>query len=759
MAPTQTMQLPESPTDDFPFEVRETIGRGSMGTVFLAHEPELNRPIALKVLRPDFLDSLSSEAAREASQRFLQEARASAALSHPGIVTIHRIGQVNGLSYIAMEWVEGNDLESIVQRHAPIRASIACDIAEQLVDALGAAHERDIVHRDVKPGNVLVQSDGKIKLTDFGIAHVKNSDLVRTQAGEVLGTPLYTSPEQLLERGVDGRSDLFAVGVMLYEMLTGQPPFEGDNLANVSTKIVNEEPTPVSSLNPQVPDKLESIIHRALQKDPARRFASASEMASFLEDCHTDSERELESAPLEKPSPDDSNRSPSDSDADAPTLVVDADQPRKLSIRTVLDWPAESLGESQTSSLLAKLLETPLHAEPFAGGVRLDNSLFLIYQGLIFASVDLENGQVGDHVYEQLPASTRATLFPVPDVIDDRAIPHIASTLYAPDRLHENLDSAYTDIAKLVGRLQSENFSGAVQLSEDAQVAYLFFQNGRKLLEIFSEGWKPNPIEHPWQSWIDDRSVTVNVERRQTNFPTVTYRRELESLTFDVSPSSEGQRVENDSSESTVGMRYSNWRIEPVDAEGNDGASRDSTIWRDLYHSDPSYGLLEWILSELPEHMEERRRFDEWKYLTHWIAEISQASLYHDLPRPGTRESDRFDLVTRDDDGKVLHVGRRVSRLTPDTLEAFIDDVKTAKKARNDRGDIGAAILLADDYTDQFREKYRNVTSDIASWMASVTESITGYEGFVRIGLRRGFHLLPVLENEGRFSPILPRND
>ncbi|MFB6351557.1 MAG: serine/threonine-protein kinase, partial [Bradymonadaceae bacterium] len=746
---------------NFPFDIERVIGQGSMGAVLLARETNLDRKVAIKILRPDFLDRLSEEAAAEASRRFLQEARASAAFSHSGIVTIHRLGNVDGLSYIAMEWVEGDDLASVIQQHAPLEISEACEVAVQLLEALGAAHDHDVIHRDVKPGNVMVQSDGQIKLTDFGIAHVKDSELVKTQAGEILGTPVYASPEQLLERGVDARADLFSVGVIVYEMLTGQLPFDGSNLASVATKIVNEQPPRVSTKNATVPDELDAVIHRAMAKKPGRRFSSADEMRSFFEQWKVDGSETLQS-----PSWADEITGPADlGEADGgtaedetprpPTRLVDGSRPLEIAVNTVLDWPAQSLGESSTESLLEKLLETPLHADPFAGAARLGNSLFFIYQGLIFASVDLQQGSVGDHVYEQLPDATAATLYPVPDELDDRCIPHLASILYEPDRLHEQLDSSFTDIPQLVRRLRDDNFDGAVQLRDGSNIAYLFFQRGTDFLEVFSSGWQPDPTEHAWPSWIDDRSVTVHVERRQTNFPAVTYRRELESRSFRISPSSEGREVDQSTSGSTMGMRYQSWNLEPVEADRQTSPGRDSTIWRDLYQSDPLYQCLEWMLSVLPEHMEERKRFDGWKYLTHWIPQISRATLYHELPRPNSRETEFFDLVTEDEEGKVLHLGRQVSTLTPAQLEGFLSDVKTAKHARNDRGDIGAALLVADDYTDEFVDAYHSATTDIASWMASMSESITGYEGFVRTGMRRGFHLLPVLRTDDGFRPIL----
>lgn len=755
------MDLPKNPTDEFPFEIERAIGQGSMGAVLLAREANLDRKVAIKVLRPDFLDRLSEEAAAEASRRFLQEARASAAFSHPGIVTIHRLGNVDGLSYIAMEWVDGDDLQSLIRRHAPLDVSEVTEIGVQLLDALGTAHDHDVIHRDVKPGNVMVQPDGQVKLTDFGIAHVKDSELVKTQAGEILGTPVYASPEQLLEREVDARADLFSVGVILYEMLTGQLPFDGSNLASVATKIVNEEAPRVSSQNATVPDELDAVIHRAMAKTPSRRFASADEMRSFLEQWNVDG-----SATLQSPSWTDEIAEDSKADESAhhstdpaidrvPTRLVEGSRPLEIAVHTVLDWRAESLGESSTDSLLEKLLETPLHADPFAGAARLGDSLFFIYQGLIFASVDLEDESVGDHVYEQLPASTSAALYPVPDALDPRCIPHLASILYEPDRLHEQLDSSFTDIPQLVRRLRDDNFDGAVQLRDGSDIAYLFFQNGTDVLEVFSRGWAPDPTEHAWPSWIDDRSVTVDVERRRTHFPAVTYRRELENRSFRISPSSEGQQVDQTTSGSTMGMRYASWNIEPVAADEQSAPGRDSTIWRDLYQSDPMYRLVQWMLSVLPAHMDERKRFDGWKYLTHWIPEVSRATLYHQLPRPNSRETDFFDLVTENEEGKVLHLARQVSTLTPSHLEEFLSDVRAAKAARSDRGDIGAALLMADDYTDEFVEAYHDATTDIASWVASMTESITGYEGFVRTGMRRGFHLLPVLQTDDGFRPIL----
>ena len=259
--------------------ILERLGQGGMGTVFRARDPDIGRDLAIKFLHP----ALCAE--RDGRLRFLREARAAGRLSHPNIVTVHDVGEIDGRPYMAMELLAGRTLAAELASGRPLPVRDAAAIGAQLARALGYAHAHGVVHRDIKPGNI-VRAPGTtaIKVTDFGIAHLESPGTEhRTRAGLVLGTPQYMSPEQAEGAPLDGRSDIFSAGIVLYEMLAGRRPFEGDGLVAVAVRIARDEPEPVERVNPRVPASLARVVARCLAKSPDERFRDGAELAEALD--------------------------------------------------------------------------------------------------------------------------------------------------------------------------------------------------------------------------------------------------------------------------------------------------------------------------------------------------------------------------------------------------------------------------------------------------------------------------------------------
>ena len=256
------------------YEIKERVGRGGMGVLYRGRDPVLEREVAIKVMSGDFS---SDEAARA---RFFREARAAARLQHRNIVTIYEFAEDNGTPYIAMEFLRGMSLAARLGQDPPLTLVQKLDIVTQLCTGLHYAHEQGIVHRDVKPGNIWVMEDGTIKLLDFGIAKIAASTM--THSGSVLGSAAYMAPEQVAGREIDGRADVFAAGVVLYELLAGRKPFEGEAPTAVMMKIIHDDPPPLRQFAPDVPAALVNAISRALQKDPDRRFMHAGDFGAEL---------------------------------------------------------------------------------------------------------------------------------------------------------------------------------------------------------------------------------------------------------------------------------------------------------------------------------------------------------------------------------------------------------------------------------------------------------------------------------------------
>ncbi len=250
-----------------------------MGVVFLGRDPVIGRRVALKTIRATGEDDSET---REFTERFLREAQAAGTLSHPNIVTIHDVGEEveTGTSFIAMEYVEGKNLKQLLKDKVSLSYDRIAEIVTNVGDALDYAHRRGIVHRDVKPANIILTNDGTVKITDFGIAKINSSSLTAT--GQFLGTPNYMSPEQVTGEAVDGRSDLFSLGVVLYELLTKKKPFAGDNLTSISYKIVHEDYPSPQTYDAAVPAEFNPILARALAKDPAARFQSGKDFVQAL---------------------------------------------------------------------------------------------------------------------------------------------------------------------------------------------------------------------------------------------------------------------------------------------------------------------------------------------------------------------------------------------------------------------------------------------------------------------------------------------
>jgi serine/threonine-protein kinase len=260
------------------YRILGELGRGAMGVVYRAEDPAIGRTVAVKTIRlGDFSDPAERERLRE---RLFREARSAGVLSHPNIVTIYDIAEENDTAYVFMEYVDGQPLEQMLVSGGPLDKQLVLDVLRQTAAALDYAHQKGIVHRDIKPANIMVSVDGQAKITDFGVARIVSQQM--TQAGTILGTPNYMSPEQIQGIPVDGRSDQYSLAVVAYEMLTGEKPHAADSLPTLLYKIAQEEPVAPRRLNPTLPPEVDAVFGRALAKEPARRYASCAEFVGAL---------------------------------------------------------------------------------------------------------------------------------------------------------------------------------------------------------------------------------------------------------------------------------------------------------------------------------------------------------------------------------------------------------------------------------------------------------------------------------------------
>lgn len=264
------------------YEVEKELGKGAMGVVYLGRDPAADKAVAIKTMA--LAQEFAEDKLDEVKARFFREAETAGRLSHPGIVSVYDAGEERDLAYIAMEVLRGQDLTDYTRPENLLPLPRVIDVVSRAAEALDYAHTANVVHRDIKPANIMYEvASGQVKITDFGIAWMTDSG--KAKAGTMLGTPSYMAPEQLTGKGVDGRSDLFSLGVMLYQLLTGELPFRGKSMASLIYQIANEQPSDPASLRPDIPSCLKDVIDKALQKAPEHRYQRGSEMAADLRAC------------------------------------------------------------------------------------------------------------------------------------------------------------------------------------------------------------------------------------------------------------------------------------------------------------------------------------------------------------------------------------------------------------------------------------------------------------------------------------------
>ena len=262
------------------YEVTRELGRGAMGVVYLGKDPKINREVAIKTINFDEMEEKMIPVLKE---RFFREAQSAGTLNHPNIMTIFDVGEEGNLAYIAMELIDGRDLEDWAKKENLLPKKDALQVVAKVADALDFAHTNGIVHRDIKPANIMVTKKGTIKVTDFGIARIQSSSATKT--GTVMGTPSYMSPEQVAGQKVDGRADLFSLGVVLFELLTAERPFTGDSIATLMYAITNSAPKKMTEYDPNIPEFCQALVDKAIQKDPAKRFQKGGEFAGAIRFC------------------------------------------------------------------------------------------------------------------------------------------------------------------------------------------------------------------------------------------------------------------------------------------------------------------------------------------------------------------------------------------------------------------------------------------------------------------------------------------
>ncbi len=360
------------------YRIIAELGRGAMGVVYRAEDPSLNRTVAIKTI----LMAAETEERAEYEARFNQEAKAAGGLNHPNIVTIHDIGREGDVAYMAMELLDGVDLRALMKRGG-LPLALAFDIGAQVAEGLAFAHEHGVVHRDIKPANIMIVHGRQAKIMDFGIARMRLSDAL-TQAGSMLGSPKYMSPEQANGQRADHRSDIFSLGVTLYEMVLGVPPFSADDLAQLMFQLSTAAPRPPSSVNPAVPGMFDLIVAKALEKLPDGRYQNARDLAVDLRACRAELSGQRATTGV-------SGSAPVDLELAKTQVVTDKTQKLGATVLANMKTMQFALSRRFDSSAALRLLATPQEVTSASRAMRwpMDPKRWLadLYQRILSATI------------------------------------------------------------------------------------------------------------------------------------------------------------------------------------------------------------------------------------------------------------------------------------------------------------------------------------------------------------------------------------
>lgn len=504
------------------YEIVRELGKGAMGIVYLAKDPLIGRLVALKTIRPSA--HADDEDTREFQARFVREAQAAGILNHPSIVTVHDIGQdePSGMSFIAMEYVEGQNLKETLAQGRPLSFEQAADIIAQVAEGLDFAHAKGIVHRDVKPANIILLEGNRAKITDFGIAKITSGVANLTTTGQFLGTPNYMAPEQIKGTPVDGRSDIFSLGICLYECLTHRKPFGGDSLTSISYKIVHEPFPPLHEINPTIPEGFGVVVTQCLEKDPSKRYQRGKDMANALR-AVLRGERPVRSS--EPMFADATVLTRGDHDK-LPTMEIpfpEADAPGKTqeSPQPVDTNPSPAVTrQPAVPSSAVKPVKPPKPARPPIWKQRINPILFIAIAGVLLASL----------VVLMIVMSAKKVSVPVVDKVAEAKVAKERQLREEGYRLlHTNHDVAgayasYGQLLKLAPRspainalmhdlsqILQQNEAGRYQIAMAQQLAKQKFDEGLVLfnqkkfaeaIPLFEESFHLNPSSDPTAQYL-----------------------------------------------------------------------------------------------------------------------------------------------------------------------------------------------------------------------------------------------------------------
>lgn len=766
--------------------IESELGRGGMGVVYLARDKRLDRPVAIKVL--NLAKSGNQALSDELIERFQREARVVARMSHPSLVTLYDVGQVDDFYYMIMEYAPGKALSEIVEAGQKLPPALVASIGQQVAQALALAHEQGIIHRDIKPGNIILSNKGITKLTDFGIAQLSQQEEGKlTQAGTMMGSIMYASPEQIQDASqVDIRTDIYSLGVTLFELLTAASPYQGTQLSQIILEIMSQQDSPVNirRLAPETPEALEILIQRAMSKNPDDRFANAQEMAQqfgLLLNSSLISSQPLQFQIDTNPSATGASRRPgSATQLKRTTLNIDLltalRHKSNWVTQVVSSWKQESLTQLSLTQVLEKVMETNLLGKALTGCLIVEERYYLfLANGHFVGAADIESNQHGEAVFASLPAkSIRLELRTVPEG-HELAPLILANILEEKGKvLQSRLDSSLMDLNPLLESFSAagDALTGFVVCMTEGSVYFYGFDRGQVL---FSAAVGDKPLDN--DTWlglaqlVKHESLIMNVFGLEPSLMGPSLNQCLKNAHIEVSYQNPDQTSLQDLAnrndelpiylirEAKDNLRIQLKQDRKPEMRVGDHLFDLAPIFENLQH----YKVAQWLIKEYFFLLNSSDNTTSLKYIYSWLPAVQRFDFSQDLAGADGQQHS-FSLVARgvvfgEDYEKVLFV-IRLGNGDSESLERFIGAAMSSKKALIKSGDIGGAmyISLQDFETEALKLFYDKTVEPRKGFGLGSLDKLTKYKGFVRMGLGRGFHL-NLLEYDAaadRFDVVAP---
>ncbi|MFN8671612.1 MAG: serine/threonine-protein kinase [Candidatus Sericytochromatia bacterium] len=736
------------------YEIKSELGRGGMGVVYKGWDRKLEREVAIKVVEnidTQTADQLTLTSHQELIERFKTEAKAIAKLSHPNIVNIYDFGVENDRNYMVMEFLKGRDLSQLLKFNSPLSVELVLKSIVQVCAALDYAHTTGIIHRDIKPANILLLDNGIVKLMDFGIARIQEAKSQLTQAGTILGSVLYISPEQLISaQKVDKRADIYSLGVSIYELLTGQFPYDGDNVASIISKIMKSEPEPPSFHNPKIPPELDEIIMRSIAKDPDHRYQRASELGDDLNEVLFKLKGGV--SPMAMTSAGSSSSSTGlGKTSFARTLEfslvegVDKINLFSLMYRIIQTWSVENIGNKP-------ILEALYGNESLSQAIVVSNQVILLsYKGLLIAAASDDPDEVGSKAYEVTADITKVDIKScIPNEQQQDFLVVMSSILGNGIQIGKHLGCNSNDLENIMEKAKQESFTGHMEISDINEIKYKGFVDGREVFTLAMPNKKPSQNMKPNRMDIEVYEVKLKLLgpslRRalidttieiinKTHGSAASFKQLSLQKTAKIIPEFIEEAVRN----TDLATLVSNDRVISV--------GKQSIKYSEVIEGFSAAALMKWIIKDLLIKVARSNKFQSIKNCFSWIWNLKTIKLAQQLKlNDGSKLA--FDMISYNDSEKLSVVARYSSQGNVSELHNFIEDVVKLKKGIMN-ADIKAAVYISgNDFFPEVLKYYDKVTKKESLFAFSAPKA------FIPAG---GFYLFMIKEEQdGTYRLILP---